>query len=35
MKKNKSIPCITQQISPKNSLDNFELEKLLTPFNLL
>ncbi|CAD8098122.1 unnamed protein product [Paramecium sonneborni] len=35
MKKNKSIPCITEQISPKNSLDNLQLEKLLTPLNLL
>ncbi|CAD8085622.1 unnamed protein product [Paramecium primaurelia] len=35
LKKNKSIPCITEQISPKNSLDNLQLEKLLTPLNLL
>ncbi|CAD8181799.1 unnamed protein product [Paramecium octaurelia] len=35
LKKNKSIPCITQQISPKYSLDNLQLEKLLTPLNLL
>ncbi|CAK89072.1 unnamed protein product (macronuclear) [Paramecium tetraurelia] len=35
LKKNKSIPCITEQISPKYSLDNLQLEKLLTPLNLL
>ncbi|CAD8094565.1 unnamed protein product [Paramecium sonneborni] len=35
LKKNKSIPCLTEQITPKNSLDNLQLEKLFTPQNLL
>ncbi|CAD8118522.1 unnamed protein product [Paramecium sonneborni] len=35
MKKNNILPSISQQISPKNSLDNLQLDKTQNPFNLL
>ncbi|CAD8189889.1 unnamed protein product [Paramecium pentaurelia] len=35
MKKKNTLPSISQQISPKNSLDNLQLDKIQNPFNLL
>ncbi|CAD8191834.1 unnamed protein product [Paramecium octaurelia] len=35
MKKKNTLPSISQQISPKNSLDNLKLDKISNPFNLI